>query len=62
MRSYLLTTGAVFGLLTILHAWMAIAEWPVRSRDPWFMLTTVLSAALFVWALRLLRTHASRGR
>jgi hypothetical protein len=59
MKAYLLTTGTVFGLLTLVHIWRAIVESTLR--DPAFMLITVLSAALCIWAIRLLRIEA-RGR
>ena len=58
MKAYLLTTGTVFGLLTLVHVWRAIAESTLLSSDPWFILITVLSAALCVWAFRLLRLSA----
>ena len=49
MRAYLITTAAVFGLITVAHIWRAIAEWPRQATDPWFQLLTVLAAALCVW-------------
>ena len=55
MKAYLLTTGAVFGLVTLAHVWRAIAESPALARDPWYVLLTLLSAALAVWAWRLVR-------
>ena len=58
MRAYLLTTGTVFGLVTLAHVWRVVAESPGLARDPWYVLLTVLSAALCVWALRLLRRPA----
>jgi len=55
MKAYLITTGVVFGLLTVVHLWRAIAEGPRTATDPWFILTTVIAAFLCVWAWRLLR-------
>jgi hypothetical protein len=53
MKAYLVTTGAVFGLLTLVHIWRAVVESTLR--DPAFSLVTIISAALCVWALSLLR-------
>lgn len=55
MKAYLWTTGTVFGLLTLVHIWRAIAESPLLARDPWYVLSTVFSAALCLWAWRLIR-------
>jgi hypothetical protein len=60
MKAYLLTTGAVFGLITLAHVWRAVAESWQLARDPIFLLLTALSAGLCLWALYLLRT-ASRS-
>jgi hypothetical protein len=53
MKAYVITTGAVFGLLTMAHIWRAIEEGPQMAKDPWFSLTTVVAAALCLWAVRL---------
>lgn len=53
MNAYLATTGALFGLLTIVHIWRATQETQLAT-DPWYILLTLASAALCVWALRLL--------
>ena len=57
MKAYLITTGTVFALVTIAHVWRAIAEAGL-TRDPWFILLTVLTAGFSVWAWRLLRVSA----
>jgi hypothetical protein len=54
MRAYLMTTGILFAVLVLAHAWRAAAESNL-VRDPWFVLFTVLAASLSVWAFRLLR-------
>lgn len=54
MKAYLLTTATVFGLLTVVHIWRAVAESGTLATDPWFILITAISAGLCVWALRLL--------
>ena len=55
MKAYIVTTGAVFGLLTLAHIWRAVAEGPHLATDPWFVLITITTAALSVWAWRVLR-------
>ena len=55
MKCYVATTGAIFGLITLLHIWRMIAEGPKLAMDPWYILLTLLAAALSVWAWRLLR-------
>jgi hypothetical protein len=64
MKAYLVTTGALFGLLAVLHVWRAIAEWPHGTPDALFVLfmiaLVVIPGALCWWALRLLR-NSSQG-
>lgn len=52
MKPYVITTGAVFGLLTLAHIWRVIAEGP-RVLSPWWVSITVAAAALCLWAVRL---------
>jgi hypothetical protein len=54
MKAYVITTGTVFGLLTLVHIWRAIEEGPQLATEPWYVLITVAAAALCLWALRLL--------
>ena len=54
MKIYVMTTGAVFGLLTLAHIWRALAEGPHLTRDPWYVFMTLVAAALSLWAVRLL--------
>jgi len=54
MKTYVMITGAIFGLLTVVHIWRAIAEETHLATDPWYVLITLASAALCIWALRLL--------
>lgn len=54
MKAYVISTGAVFGLLTLAHIWRVIEEGPhLMTQVPW-VLITVAAAALFLWACRLL--------
>ena len=55
MKAYVITTGSVFGLLTLAHIWRVFAEGPRFATDPFFVLITVASAALCFWAWRVLR-------
>jgi uncharacterized membrane protein len=55
MRAFLATTCVVFALLTGVHIWRLVAESGSTARDPWFLLITVIAAALAVWAGLLLR-------
>lgn len=53
MKVYLITTGTVFGLITLAHLLRIIAENHRLATEPWFVMLTILSAVLSVWAFRL---------
>ena len=55
MKAYVMTTGAVFGLLTLAHLLRIVAEGTHLAKDPWFVLITAAAGALCLWAWRLLR-------
>ena len=55
MKAYLITTGAIFGLITVAHIWRFVAEGSRLVNEPVFVLLTVLTTALCIWALLLLR-------
>jgi hypothetical protein len=55
VKSYLITTGLLFALLTLAHIWRAIEEGPGIAADPWFTITTIAATGLCTWAWRLLR-------
>jgi hypothetical protein len=59
MKAYVMTTGAIFGLIVLAHVARVVAEGPRLATDPFFVLLTVLAAALCVWAVRLLGTARS---
>jgi hypothetical protein len=61
MKAYVMTTGILFGLLTVVHVWRALEEGPRLATDPWYVLITAVAAALGLWACRLLRL-AMRSR
>jgi hypothetical protein len=60
MKTYVITTGVVFGVLALLHLWRAIAEGPQLASDPWFLVITVIAAALSLWAFRLVWLSSRR--
>ena len=60
MRTYVTTTGVVFGLVTVLHVWRALVEGPHLATDPVWMLITLAAAAFSLWAFSLL--WLSHGR
>lgn len=49
MKTYVLITGVIFGLLTVVHIWRMMVE-PELATDPWFILITLASATLCVGA------------
>ncbi len=54
MKTYVVTTGVIFGLITLAHIWRVIEEGPQLARDPWYVLLTIAAAVLCIWAVRLL--------
>jgi hypothetical protein len=61
MKVFLITTGTVFGLITVAHVLRFFAEGPHLAREPLFMLLAVVPAALSLWAWRLLWTSRRRS-
>ena len=53
MKAYIVVTTVVFALITVAHIWRGTVERNLVSQ-PWFILTTLLGAALFLWGFRLL--------
>ncbi|MBA3515920.1 MAG: hypothetical protein H0T77_16280 [Pyrinomonadaceae bacterium] len=53
MKAYVMTTGAVFGLLVVAHIWRVIEEGPALAKDPLYIVITIAAAALCLWAWRL---------
>ena len=58
MKRYVLTTGVLFLALLGAHIARAIQERHL-VRDPWFLLTSVISLVLVIWAWRLYRRLAA---
>jgi hypothetical protein len=55
MKAYVVTTGAVFGLIVVAHVLRVVAEGLALARDPGFILLTIAAATLSVWAWRVLK-------
>ena len=53
MQAYLITSSTIFGLLVVAHIVRIVGE-GTQVVDRWFVLITVLAAALCAWAWRLL--------
>jgi len=58
MKAYLVTTATLFALIAVLHLWRVFEERSSLARDPWFLIITVVAAALSGWAFSLLRRPA----
>ena len=54
MKAYIITSGAIFALITIAHIAHIAMETHVL-REPFFLLLTLLAAALSIWAFVVLR-------
>ncbi len=62
MKSYLVVTGVTFALLVVAHiSRIAVEGWHV-TKDPAFLASTLLSLALFTWAVVLYRRQARTER
>lgn len=55
MKAYVITTGAVFALLTLAHLARIVLENPRLAWTPDFVVVTLLSAALAAWAWQVWR-------
>jgi hypothetical protein len=61
MKTYVITTGVVFALLTLMHLLRIIVEWPHLAKDPFFLLITIAAGGLCFWAWRVLRLSKDRN-
>jgi hypothetical protein len=52
MKAYVITTGTIFGLLTLAHLARMVLETGRLAREPEYWLITLTAAALCVWAVR----------
>ncbi|HEY5913319.1 MAG TPA: hypothetical protein VJA21_22230 [Verrucomicrobiae bacterium] len=58
MKAYVITTGTIFGLITLAHIWRAFAGGAHDAANPVFVLLTLLAAGLSIWAWRLVRASS----
>ena len=54
MKAYLATTGFLFLALVVAHM-LRLRPEPHLARDPWFLLTTLISLGMAAWAFILFR-------
>ena len=54
MKAYVIITGVVFAMITIAHIVRMVVE-PHVLTEPVYLFLTLLSAALAVWAMLVLR-------
>jgi NO-binding membrane sensor protein with MHYT domain len=54
MKTYVMTTGALFGLLTVVHLLRMFEERQFLT-DPWYLLITAAAAGMCVWSCYVLR-------
>ena len=55
MKAYVMTTGALFALLLLVHLWRFTIEGAALLLQPFFVVATVLAAGMCVWAWRVWR-------
>jgi hypothetical protein len=55
VKAYVITSGAIFGLVTLAHIWRAVDEGTRLATEPGYVLITLAAAALALWAWRVLR-------
>ena len=58
-KAYVITSGAIFGLLTIIHILRIVMENRHLASDPPFILITLVSAVLCGWAIKVFRSLKS---
>ncbi|MBA3963140.1 MAG: hypothetical protein H0X40_14750 [Chthoniobacterales bacterium] len=62
MKVYVITTGIIFGLLTLAHLWRIFFEDARLARDPFFVSITAVAAGLCLWGLLVARRDTRRSR
>jgi hypothetical protein len=60
MKAYVITTGAVFGLLALAHVLRIVWGEPGLMRDPFYVGITAAAAALCGWSVYVLRRLRTR--
>ena len=62
MKVYVMTTGIIFGLVTLVHLWRVVVEGRGLASQPGFILATVVAAGFTVWAWRVFRPLSRAGK
>ena len=52
MKAYIITSGIIFALLTVAHVLRVMAEGAHLAAEPFFILTTLASVGMSIWAWR----------
>ena len=55
MRAYVMTTGALFGLLTLVHLWRMLGPERGLATESWYVVITFMAAGMSFWAWRVLK-------
>lgn len=55
MKAYVVTSGAIFGLLAVAHVLRILGEDARLASDPFYLAITSAAAALCAWAFYVLR-------
>lgn len=61
MKYYVMTTGIAFGLLALAHVARVVLEGAHVAKSPIFVVTTIGSIALCIWALLLVKRLPRSG-
>ena len=56
MKAYVAATGVLFLLLVAVHIWRAVEEGSRVAKEPFFVIATLVTGGLSLWALWLLRS------
>lgn len=60
MKTYVIITGLIFGLLAAVHVLRMLMEDAALVRDPFYVAITVAAAALCGWSVYVLRRLRAR--
>jgi hypothetical protein len=55
VKAYVMTSGVIFGLITLAHVWRVFEEGLRLATEPWYVLITLAAAGLCLWGWRVLR-------
>src|SRR5262249_34933488 len=59
MKAYIATTGLLFAAISVAHIWRIAEEGGRLAREPFFVVLTLVSVGLTLWAGRLLRAGSA---